>query len=91
MPFGTEFGGFFYGGSGTPVSALAETDNGIPVIVNGRGDRGRTPVVTQTDFLVGHEISMGEDGGKCLRFEFNVINVFNHKTARHIYAYVNRE
>ena len=89
--FGTELGGFFYGGSGTPVSTLVETDNGIPVLVNGRGDRGRTPVFTQTDFMIAHEIKMGDDGEKRLRFEFNMINLFNQKTARHIYDYVNRE
>jgi hypothetical protein len=91
FPFGTEFGGFFYGGSGTPVSTVVETANGIPVLVNGRGDRGRTPVFTQTDLMVAHEISMGDDGDKRLRFEFNTINLFNQKTARHIYDYVNRE
>ncbi len=89
--FGTEFGGFFYGGSGTPVSTLVETDNGIPVLVNGRGDRGRTPVFTQTDFMVAHEFKMGQDGEKRLRFEMNMLNLFNQKTARHIYDYVNRE
>jgi hypothetical protein len=89
--FGTELGGFFYGGSGTPVSTLVATDNGIPVLVNGRGDRGRTPFLTQTDFMVAHEIKMGDDGNKRLRFEFNMINLFNQKTARHIYDYTNRE
>jgi hypothetical protein len=41
--------------------------------------------------MVGHEITLGEDGNKRLRFEFNMINLFNQKTARHIYDYTNRE
>jgi hypothetical protein len=41
--------------------------------------------------MVAHEVKMGEDGNKRLRFEFNMINLFNQKTARHIYDYVNRE
>lgn len=83
-----ELGGFFYGGSGTPISTYVWTQNGIPVFVNGRGDMGRTPFLTQTDLLIGHTIKLGE--GRSLRFEFNAQNVFNQKTSRHIYNSLNR-
>ena len=43
LPFGTQIGAFFYGGSGTPISTYVVTTNQIPVFVNGRGDMGRTP------------------------------------------------
>ena len=46
LPFGTQVGGFFYAGSGTPMSTVVNTTNTIPVLVNGRGDMGRTPLLT---------------------------------------------
>lgn len=86
--FGTEIGAFFYGGSGTPLSTYVVTQNQIPAFVNGRGDMGRTPVLTQTDLLLSHEVKFGE--AKRLRFEFNALNVFNQKTSRHRFNYLNR-
>ena len=58
------------------------------MFVNGRGDMGRTPFLTQTDLLVGHEFKLGE--GKRLRFEFNALNVFNQQTARSTWTQINR-
>jgi hypothetical protein len=84
----TDLGGFFYLGSGTPVSTLVETRNQIQPFVNGRGDLGRTPVLNQTDFMIAQEFKMGET--KRLRFEFNAQNLFNQKTVRHIFDQVNR-
>jgi hypothetical protein len=86
---GTEVGGFFYGGSGTPLSSVVQTLNGIPSMFNGRGDLGRTPFLTQTDLMVAHQFSLGEV--KRLRLEFNMSNLFNQKTARHRYDSINRE
>ncbi len=88
MPFGTQVGAFFYGGSGTPISTYVNTVNQIPVFVNGRGDMGRTPIRTQTDLLLSHELSVMRQ--QKLRFELNVLNVFNQKTATHLYNYLNR-
>jgi len=86
--WGTQVGAFFLAESGTPVSTRVETVNGIPVIVNDRGDLGRTPVFSQTDLVVAHELKFGEV--KRLRFEFNALNVFNQKTSRHTFEQVNR-
>jgi hypothetical protein len=88
LPFGTEIGVNFYAGSGTPLSTYVTTLNGIEVMVNGRGDMGRTPVLSTTDLLVSHQIELG--GRKRLRVELNVLNLFNQKTARHRFNYVNR-
>ena len=88
FPSGTQVGGFFYGGSGTPISTYVMTIDQIPVFVNGRGDLGRTPVLTRTDLLVSHEF--GFMGSQRIRLELNVINLFNQKTATHIYNQVNR-
>lgn len=85
---GSDLGVFFYGGSGTPLSTLVNTINGTQVFVNGRGDLGRTPVLTQTDLVVGHEINVGE--GKKLRFEFNALNLFNQQTTRSRWTQLNR-
>ena len=87
FPFGTQIGAFFYGASGTPMSTYVTTVNQIPLFVEGRGDMGRTPKLTRTDLLLTHELSMA--GAKRLRFEFNVINLFNQKTTRHIFNNLN--
>lgn len=78
--FGTEIGGFFRAMSGTPVTTQVNTINGIPVYVEGRGDMGRNPMFNQTDLMVAHEFKMGKSEVKKLRFEFNMINLFNQKT-----------
>lgn len=88
LPFGTQLGGFVYLGSGTPISTVVNTTNTIPVFVNGRGDMGRTPMLSRTDLLVSHELSML--GTRRVRFELNVINLFNQKTATHIFNSYNK-
>jgi Carboxypeptidase regulatory-like domain/TonB dependent receptor len=88
FPFGTQVGAFFYGGSGTPITTYVNTINQTEVMVNGRGDMGRTPVLTLTNLLLAHDLDIG--GVRRLRFELNVNNLFNQKTSRHIYNYVNR-
>ena len=78
----------FYAGSGTPLSTYVNTLNGIEVLVNGRGDMGRTPVLSTTDLLVSHQVRLG--GRQRLRLELNVLNLFNRKTVRHRFNYLNR-
>jgi hypothetical protein len=58
-------------------------------MVEGRGDMGRTPVLTRTDLLLSHELPIGASN-KRLRFELNVQNLFNQKTARHLFNYLNK-
>jgi hypothetical protein len=87
--FGTEIGGFFRVSSGTPVTTQVTSVNDIPIYVNGRGDMGRTPVFSQTDLVVAHEVKMGES--KRLRFQFEMFNLFNQKTAQYIGDRYNRE
>jgi hypothetical protein len=84
----TNLGLFFYGGSGTPNSTNVYTVNQTLVFVEGRGDMGRTPFLTQTDFNIYHDFSVTES--KRLRFEFNAQNLFNQKTARHAFNILNR-
>jgi len=87
--FGTDVGAFFRAMSGTPVTTQVNTVNGIPVYVEGRGDMGRTPFFNQTDLVVGHTFKLAEK--KDLRFEMNMINLFNQKTAQYVFDRYNRE
>jgi len=87
-PFGTQIGAFFYGASGTPLTTYVNTVNQTEMMVFGRGDMGRTPTLTRTDLLLSHELKMTDS--KRVRLEFNVLNVFNQKTARHVFNYLNR-
>jgi Carboxypeptidase regulatory-like domain/TonB-dependent Receptor Plug Domain len=88
LPFGTQVGAFFYGGSGTPLTTYVNTSNQTQVFVEGRGDMGRTDVLTRTDLLVSHELKLAAQ--KRLRLELNVLNVFNQKTSRHLFNNLNR-
>jgi hypothetical protein len=88
FPFGTQVGAFFYAGSGTPLTTYVTSTHGADIFVNGRGDMGRTPMLNNTNLLVSHQVRFANT--KALRFELNVLNVFNQKTARHVYNYLNR-
>jgi outer membrane receptor protein involved in Fe transport len=85
---GTQIGAFFYGGSGTPISTNVVGQDQYAPMVNGRGDMGRTPVLTRTDLLLSHELSLADR--RRLRLELNVQNIFNQKTATHIFNYLNK-
>jgi hypothetical protein len=88
-PFGTTIGGFFYGGSGTPISTVVNEVNTLyRPFVNGRGDMGRTPFLTRTDLLVSHDIQLADS--RRIRLEANFINLFNQKTATHIFNFLNK-
>jgi hypothetical protein len=90
-PFGTQFGAFFYGGSGTPMTTYVMSQNtsgGVGSMVEGRGDMGRTPVYTRTDALISHDVPLS--GNKHMKVEFNVLNLFNQKTNRYTFNGLNR-
>jgi hypothetical protein len=98
FPFGTQIGAFFYAGSGTPISTYVTSVHAADIFVEGRGNFAelngtvtegkRTPALTRTDLLVSHTVNVV--GTKRLRFDLNVQNVFNQKTARHIFNFLNR-
>ncbi|MEQ1759322.1 MAG: TonB-dependent receptor [Vicinamibacterales bacterium] len=87
LPTNTQIGAFIYAGSGTPMSTYVVTTNQIPVFVEGRGDMGRTPVYSRTDLLLSQGVNLGS---KKLRLELNVQNLFNQKTTRHVFNYLNK-
>lgn len=88
FPFGTQAGVFVYAGSGTPLSTYVNTTNQAEVFVNGRGDMGRTPALTQTNLLLSHRVGLA--GGRALQLELNVLNLFNQKTTTHVFNWLNR-
>ena len=84
----TNLGAFFYLGSGTPLSTQVWTKNLLPVLVNGRGDMGRTPTLTYTDLQVAHTFDIAET--QRIRVEIDILNIFNQRTARHRFTSLNR-
>lgn len=74
--------------SGTPMTTYVTSTNQTELMVNGRGDMGRTPLLSRTDVNVNHQFSITET--KKLSFEFNMENLFNQKSVRYLYNYYNR-
>jgi len=79
--FGTSVGFNQYVASGLPVTReiAIYPPNNFPVQYLGRGSDGRTPVYSQTDFLVQHEFKLA--GTRALQVSLNVLNLFNQDTA----------
>ena len=84
----TQLGVNLRAASGTPMTTYVEDVQRFPLMVNGRGDMGRTPFVSNTDLLISHSIKMGET--KRIRLEFNAQNLFNQKISMYTYPYYNR-
>jgi hypothetical protein len=70
----TEFSAFTTAQSGTPQTSLFSFYS-VTTILQGRGDLGRTPSFTQTDFAISHRYRVTE--GSYFQFDLNVINLFN--------------
>jgi len=87
IPFGMQIGVNQYIGSGTPLTTDVRTLQTL-VFSEGRGDLGRTPMLSSTDLLLSHELRAA--GDRRVRFELNVLNVFNQKTVRHRFNLLNR-
>jgi hypothetical protein len=81
FPFGTSIGVNQFVASGLPVSREIGIFPGhaYPVQYLGRESDGRTPVFSQTDFLVQHQFKFM--GTRSLGISFNVLNLFNQDTA----------
>ncbi|MFZ1702536.1 MAG: TonB-dependent receptor [Pyrinomonadaceae bacterium] len=74
----TEFSAFQTFQSGTPQSTLISFI--VPIFLTERGDMGRTPVLTQTDFAVIHRYKFGADKRYAVEMDVNFINLFDQKT-----------
>lgn len=73
----TSFNLFYQIGSGTPVTTRARLGGVTSMIVNGRGDLGRTAVYTQTDASLTHKYKFGRDSRYAIAFDINVLNLWN--------------
>ncbi|MDQ3011308.1 MAG: TonB-dependent receptor, partial [Acidobacteriota bacterium] len=71
----TQFGLFTTAQSGTPLTSFYTLY--AASILSGRGNLGRTPVFTNTDFNVSHRYRFGNNERYGVIFDFNVLNIFN--------------
>ncbi len=67
-PFGTQIGLNQYVGSGTPLTTDVRTLQTF-VFVEGRGDMGRTPMLSTTDLLLSHEFASAGTRAHAIRAE----------------------
>jgi hypothetical protein len=74
----TEFSAFQTFQSGTPQSTLVTFI--VPMFLNGRGDLGRTPMFSQTDFSVSHRYRFGRDNRFGIEANVNITNLWDQKT-----------
>jgi hypothetical protein len=60
------------------------TFQGVPIYYKGRGDLGRTPMLSQTDLLVSHDFRVY--GNVKLGVQANITNLFDQGTATRFVA-----
>jgi carboxypeptidase family protein len=76
--------------SGTPqTTAIYGASTVTPQIFLGRGDLGRTPTFTQTDFSLTHRVRFGTDNRFSAAFDLNFLNLFDQETVTGIYTIQN--
>lgn len=63
--------------SGTVLTTFVAISNIDFIPLTRRGDMGRTPTFTQTDFAIRHRIKFGRDDRYQFVFDLDAINVFN--------------
>jgi hypothetical protein len=77
----TRFSPVFFVMSGTPLTTEVNVISTTPMYVNGRGDYGRTPVYSNTDFGITHDFRLGNLPERYrVRIGFEVFNLFNQST-----------
>jgi hypothetical protein len=79
FPWGTTVGVNEYAASGTPVTRQVAiiVGHGYPIRYAGRGSDGRTPMFSQTDFYVQHQIRFA---GRAIQLEATILNLFSQRT-----------
>src|ERR1051326_7111071 len=77
FPFGTTLGLSEFVASGTPISRPIQvvTNHNNPLYYLGRGSDGRTPVLSQTDLLIAHDIHIPR--GKHAQIQLNALTLLN--------------
>ena len=90
VPFGTQFGAYFYAGSGTPLTTYVVTANQTQPVRQRPRRHGAHATCCRAPTCCSRTSSSVGGGNKRLRLELNVLNVFNQKTTRHQFNYLNR-
>ena len=72
-----EISTFFTAQSGTPVTTRVDLLDDAYIILNGRGDLGRTEMYNQTDLGLTYRYRFGRDNRWGLEFNVDVLNAFN--------------
>ena len=86
----TEFSGFQTITSGQPqTTTIFGASTVTPQIFLGRGDLGRSPMFSQTDFNVTHRLRMGNDDRYTVAFDLNFLNLFDQRTVTGVYTTMN--
>jgi hypothetical protein len=86
----TEFSAFQTITSGTPqTTTIYGASTVTPQIFLGRGDLGRSPIYTQTDFNITHRFRFGQDEKRTIAFDLNFLNLWDQSTVTGIYSTVN--
>jgi Carboxypeptidase regulatory-like domain/TonB-dependent Receptor Plug Domain len=75
----TEFGFFQTFQSGTPITSTITWVT--TTIFTKRGDLGRTPTLSSTDFNASHKYKFGRDNRFTMAFDVNVFNLWDQKIA----------
>jgi hypothetical protein len=73
----TDFSLFTVVQSGTPLTTRFVLFNIDNMILNGRGDLGRTEAFTQTDFAIHHRYKFGGSERFAVVFDLDILNLFN--------------
>jgi hypothetical protein len=86
----TEFSAFQTITSGQPqTTTIYGASTVTPQILLGRGDLGRSPMYTQTDFNLTHRMRMGNDDRYTIAFDMNFLNLFDQRTVTGVYTTMN--
>lgn len=86
----TEFSAFQTIASGTPQTTTAFFVSSItPQLIYGRGDMGRSPTFTQTDFNITHRYRFGRDNRFTIVGDLNFLNLFDQATVTGLYTVMN--
>lgn len=86
----TEFSAFQTITSGQPqTTTIYGASSVTPQIFLGRGDMGRSPVYSQTDFNITHRVKFGNDNRFQVAGDFNILNLWDQATTTAVYTVLN--
>jgi len=73
----TDFQMFYTISSGSQITSFINVNRNQQIILSKRGDQGRTPIFSQTDFAIRHNVKLGKEGRFNLKFDADIINLWN--------------